>query len=177
MQNKPNTAKIRESVLFLLNNTSAGLDQYKIAKAIFLADVGHLNRFGRPITYDNYVAMKFGPVPSKTYDLLRHKPESLDVAIKKSNSSVKIYSALRQHEELELSESDESELQQALAEVEKSTFSKLKQSTHNHIAWKTAWNKKISHAPYMDYALLFEERDQEQADYIAWFSKQDECTA
>lgn len=29
----------------------------------------------------------------------------------------------------------------------------------------------------MDYALLFEERDQEQADYIAWFSKQDECTA
>ena len=121
--------------------------------------------------------MKFGPVPSKTYDLLRHKPESLDVAIKKSNSSVKIYSALRQHEELELSESDESELQQALAEVEKSTFSKLKQSTHNHIAWKTAWDKKISHAPYMDYALLFEERDQEQADYIAWFSKQDECTA
>ncbi|HBP60233.1 MAG TPA: hypothetical protein DD668_11675 [Alphaproteobacteria bacterium] len=115
MQNKPNTAKIRESVLFLLNNTSAGLDQYKIAKAIFLADVGHLNKFGRPITYDNYVAMKFGPVPSKTYDLLRHKPESLDVAIKKSNSSVNNYSALRQHEKLELSESDESELQQALA--------------------------------------------------------------
>jgi uncharacterized phage-associated protein len=75
MLNKPNIAKIKEAVLFLLNNASDDLDQYKIAKAIFWADVNHLNKFGRPVTYDNYVAMKFGPVPSKTYEFLSRDPE------------------------------------------------------------------------------------------------------
>ena len=82
MRNEPNIAKIRESVLFLLNSASGDLDQYKIAKAIFLADVSHLNQYGRPVTYDNYVAMRFGPVPSKTYELLSKSPKTLEVEVK-----------------------------------------------------------------------------------------------
>ena len=176
MLNEPNIKKIRESVLFLLNSACADLDQYKIAKAIFLADVSHLNRYGRPVTYDNYVAMKFGPVPSKTYELLRDKPEELAIEVKELRGKVKIFAPLRLHEELELSESDEFELLAALKIVETSSFHDLMKMTHDHAAWETARADKKDDAPRMEYARLFAERDQVRADYIARFSKQVGCT-
>ena len=176
MLNEPNIAKIRESVLFLLNSAAGGLDQYKIAKAIFLADVSHLNRYGRPITYDNYVAMKFGPVPSKTYELLSKSPETLEVEVKAQQHKINLYEPLRKHEELELSESDEFELLAALKIVETSSFRDLMKMTHDHAAWATAWADKKDDAPRMEYAQLFENRDQDRADYIARFSNQVGCT-
>jgi len=176
MLNEPNIAKIRESVLFLLNSAAGDLDQYKIAKAIFLADISHLNRFGRPVTYDNYVAMKFGPIPSKTYELLKDKPERLEIAIKESCGNVKIYAPLRPHDELELSESDELELHTALKTVEPLSFRQLMELTHNHVAWKAAWGNRKNKAPKMEYALLFQDRDPDQADFIARFSRQIGCT-
>lgn len=176
MLNEPNIAKIRESVLFLLNSASSDLDQYKIAKAIFLADVRHLNQYGRPVTYDNYVAMKFGPVPSKTYELLSKSPEALEVEVKGQVGKRNLFRPLRKHEELELSESDEFELESALKTVEPMSFDGLMKLTHNHIAWKTAWETKQNNAPPMEYAQLFEKRDQDRAAYIARFSNQVGCT-
>lgn len=175
MLNEPNTAKIRESVLFLLNCASGDLDQYKIAKAIFLADVSHLNQYGRPVTYDNYVAMDFGPVPSKTYELLSKSPETLEVEVKTQQKRRNIFGPLRKHEELELSESDEFELESALKTVEPMSFTELMNLTHNHIAWKTARLGKKNRAPRIEYAQLFETHDQVQADYIARFSNQVGC--
>ena len=175
MLNEPNVSKIRESVLFLLNSASGDLDQYKIAKAVFLADVSHLNRYGRPITYDNYVAMDFGPVPSKTYELLSKSPETLEVEVKAQEHKRNFFGPLRRHEELELSESDEIELESALKTVEPMSFGKLMKLTHDHIAWKTARQGKKNRAPQMEYAQLFEIHDQVQADYIARFSNQVGC--
>lgn len=176
MLNEPNIAKIREAILFLLNSACGDLDQYKIAKAIFLADVGHLNRYGRPVTYDNYVAMKFGPVPSKAYELLRDEPAHLAIEVKEHRGNVKVFSPLRQYDELELSETDETELRSALTTVEPLSFRELMMLTHNHIAWSDARLRKKNKAPRMEYAKLFKTRDQVQADYIARFSKQVECT-
>ena len=176
MPNEPNIAKIRESVLFLLNSASGDLDQYKIAKAIFLADVSHLNKFGRPVTYDNYVAMRFGPVPSKTYEFLRDDPNELAIEVKEHRGNARIFSPLRLHDEFELSESDEAELKSALTAVEPKSFPELMKLTHDHVAWKAAWEGKKNNAPLMEYAQLFEKHDQVQANYIARFSKQVECS-
>jgi hypothetical protein len=41
------------------------------AKVFFLAEKWHLNRFGRPIIGDTYVAMHDGPVPSAIYDIIK----------------------------------------------------------------------------------------------------------
>src|ERR1700733_613301 len=71
---KPNYKKILEAILFLINESERrGLyvTEYDIDKAVFLADVKHLNEYGRPITFDNYVAMVHGPVPSATRDILQ----------------------------------------------------------------------------------------------------------
>jgi uncharacterized phage-associated protein len=44
---------------------------HSLSKVFFHADKMHLSRYGRPITGDYYVAMKHGPVPSATYDILK----------------------------------------------------------------------------------------------------------
>ena len=176
MLNKPNIAKIKAAVLFLLNNSSHDLDQYKIAKVIFLADVSHLNKFGRPITYDNYLAMQFGPVPSKTYEFLSQTPEELEIAITKRQGNAHHFIPLSGYDELDLSESDEIELLAALNDVQQASFDELMRFTHKHPAWQEARRNRRNDAPRMDYSLLFEEPDNDQARYIAKFSKQGECT-
>ena len=46
-------------------------DMHRISKILYFADRKHLVRYGRPILGDHFVAMKDGPVPSKTYDLMK----------------------------------------------------------------------------------------------------------
>ena len=47
---------------------------------LYFADKLHMERYGRSICGDTYIAMKFGPVPSGTYDLIkdvrRHRTHS-----------------------------------------------------------------------------------------------------
>ena len=42
-----------------------------IAKLMYFADKTYLERYGRMISTDRYVAMQHGPVPSNTYNLMR----------------------------------------------------------------------------------------------------------
>lgn len=44
---------------------------HRVSKILYFADKEHLESFGRLITQDNYVAMKHGPVPSASYDILK----------------------------------------------------------------------------------------------------------
>lgn len=46
-------------------------DIYWVGKILYFADKLHLQKYGRLICGDDYVAMKHGPVPSGTYNLLR----------------------------------------------------------------------------------------------------------
>jgi len=45
---------------------------YRVLKLLYFADKAHLEQYGRFICGDSYVAMKSGPVPSGTYDIIRH---------------------------------------------------------------------------------------------------------
>lgn len=45
------------------------ISKYKALKLVFFADRYHLRKYGRPITGDEYYAMKNGPVPSGTKDI------------------------------------------------------------------------------------------------------------
>jgi len=58
------------------------INYMKAVKLIYIADKVHLRVYGRSITNDSYVAMKNGPVPSRTLDIIKksnwHGPEPLD---------------------------------------------------------------------------------------------------
>jgi len=44
---------------------------HSISKLLYFADRIHLERYGRLISGDSYVAMKHGPVPSGAYDIMK----------------------------------------------------------------------------------------------------------
>lgn len=61
-----NTDKVVEALTWLANK-QPGIDIFHACKTLFLADRDHLQKYGRPILGDRYVAMDDGPVPSFAY--------------------------------------------------------------------------------------------------------------
>ncbi|HUV69864.1 MAG TPA: Panacea domain-containing protein [Terracidiphilus sp.] len=57
------------AISYLVSRTAESL--YPVLKMLYLADRCHLERYGRFIVGDRYVAMEKGPVPSRTYDMLK----------------------------------------------------------------------------------------------------------
>lgn len=62
--------KAVEVVLYIASRAPIR-DIYHVLKLLYFADKAHLERYGRFICGDSYVAMKSGPVPSGTYDIIK----------------------------------------------------------------------------------------------------------
>jgi uncharacterized phage-associated protein len=45
---------------------------HKIFKILYFAEQEHIKRFGKSLLNDDYIAMKYGPVPSNAYDILKN---------------------------------------------------------------------------------------------------------
>ena len=61
--------KALEVVLYVSQKTH---DLFHIVKTIYYADKMHLEKYGRLLSGDYYVAMEDGPVPSGAYDLIKY---------------------------------------------------------------------------------------------------------
>lgn len=61
---------------YLLHLAGGKMDTFTLIKLLYLIDREALKRWGRAITFDNYVSMPHGPVLSKTYDLIKGKTHS-----------------------------------------------------------------------------------------------------
>lgn len=59
------------SILFALEQLGGRTDMHKLCKILYFADQRHLSEYGRSITGDTYIAMKYGPVPSCVDDILK----------------------------------------------------------------------------------------------------------
>jgi uncharacterized phage-associated protein len=63
-----------EKTIHLLAHIASSLgrvDFHRIFKILYFADEKHLALYGFPIVGDEYIAMKNGPVPSITYDMVK----------------------------------------------------------------------------------------------------------
>lgn len=67
-----NELKALNALLYISNNIakSSVADKYATLKILYFAEKKHLAAYGRLITDDRFAALKFGPVPSKSYDIL-----------------------------------------------------------------------------------------------------------
>ena len=65
-----NVAKSLNSVLYVSGRLKRS-DFHKIFKILYFSDREHLMEYGRTITGDRYIAMRFGPVPSCLYDIFK----------------------------------------------------------------------------------------------------------
>lgn len=140
-----------------------GLTQYFVGKTLYLADKAHFRDWGRPITFDRYVAMKHGPVPSAVRNMLAaaagidagmdeerlvtaqtHAAElaghvRVELEIKLNGERQHVFAIPDKPEFKYLSGSDLESLQAAIDESGTKDFSALRTMTHKDEAWGEAW--------------------------------------
>ncbi len=70
MQNHEYSATL--AAIGIIASALGAPDFHRVNKLLYFADKLHLERYGRGIIKDIYIAMKYGPVASGAYDLLKN---------------------------------------------------------------------------------------------------------
>lgn len=153
---KPKPDKLVDTMLYLASK-GIELSQYQMVKLLYLADREHLRRFGRPISFDKYVAMQFGPVASAAYDLLRGKkalgidPTDLPFERRKHDKIIFVEHPKRDIDRTIFSRSDLVVLDQTVEEYGDKSFDQLYKITHEHFAYDRAWKSRKTKADEMRF--------------------------
>ena len=180
----PDLNKIVEAILFILKmgeDQGKTVTQYDIVKTLFLADRRHLNEYGRPITFDNYVAMKHGPVPSKSYDLLKGAAAAQAevggelpwTATAQPGSAAMRFTATVDPDLDELSPSEAEILADSFVAIKGLNFDQVRRLTHEDAAYIEAWEDgETGNGSYpMSLGLLFDHPNWEVANELEFVSK------
>jgi len=184
---RPKPDKIIASISYLIRTAGEqGLEitQYDIVKSLFLADKAHLNRYGRPITFDNYTAMENGPVPTTSYNFLKRDNYCMQAFRIKDfpwkstpapyiSKQAEVFSLKEKETDLNaLSESDIEELHSALMRVKELGFNQVRSLTHTDPAYLEAWDENSSQRSFsMSLSLLFEKPNEDEARNLEFLSK------
>lgn len=153
--------KVLECILYLAGK---GLDltTYRVVKLLYLADREHLREFGRPTSFDRYVAMKNGPVASFAYDVMKgHKSSGIStddlpfLLVKRGDLNYAEAPKRGINRKL-FSRSDLHVLDETCKQYGDWTFKQLYDLTHKHEAYDKVWSNKISNADSMRFEDFFE---------------------
>lgn len=127
-------------------------DVHEVLKIRYFADKIHLSRYGFPASGDRYVAMKFGPVASLTYDLLkvargdasdwakRNFGKLIDGVLKVEQGGDHYVYPQRDADLGWLAPSDIEALNEAIAAYGNMDFDSRYKFSHD-AAWEAAWSK------------------------------------
>jgi uncharacterized phage-associated protein len=143
-----NIEKGIESVLYIIENGTQPTFHH-VSKVLYFADKEHLERYGRFICGDSYIAMKNCPVPSGIYDLLKlargdlspifYPPQEIIDSIHQAIGILGRYSIInRRKSDTEMfSESDIECLNNSIKKYGNLSFSQLTELSHDK-AWESA---------------------------------------
>lgn len=146
---KPKFDKIVELLVYLAKKRPHA-DHYQAVKFLYLADREHLNEYGRPITFETYYALPYGPVATHALDMIKGDRttlgkagiDRLPIKIKKLDK-VYILEAPEREVDLDLfSKSDLKIFDKIIKKHGKKSFEELYNLTHSHHAYKAAWNQR-----------------------------------
>jgi uncharacterized phage-associated protein len=166
---KPKREKILELLLYMAHKRP-NADQYQTVKFFYLADTAHFNRYGRPITYEQYFALPYGPVASNTLNLIKGHQRTLNafnlktiddlpVKIEKLDQLIYVKGPKRAVNYEVFSKSDIAVFDEILKEYGAHSFDDLYQLTHRHFAYRNAWDNRAadSRSAPMTYDDMFDE--------------------
>lgn len=153
-----NEAKAVEALAYIASR-QAGLAPIFVCKILFFAEKWHLNKFGRPIIADTYIAMPRGPVPSTVKNYIDQnfgwveEPESLSeaVAIDKAKGWPRLMPGMRPPNMSLFSPSDIECLDAAIEFCRNKRADELSQITHFEKAWREAdANRPMDYEKFID---------------------------
>ena len=157
-----NYKKAVEVILWVLHKDKT-IDVYKLMKVLFHADLISVNKYGAPITGDNYLAMKFGTVPDVIYnglikkDILYLEDSQLDTyllpfdlkgyrLLPKRTANIDEYLSVADIECLEL----------GIKEYSGLSFEEVKNKNHSINAWRETYHNTPN--SFIDWYDLIEEQ-------------------
>lgn len=170
---RPKISKIIELLLYLAH-VRPGADKYQAVKFFYLADREHLLRYGRPITNEYYYALDYGPVASVALDVLngsfwplrQAQIEELPFDLEKGRTKDGYETTFIKRPSREIrrdlfSKSDLKVFEEIVAKYRDASFKELYNLTHDHEAYKKAWNSrpKGSRRAQMKYEEMVEDKD------------------
>jgi uncharacterized phage-associated protein len=168
---KPKLDKIVELLLYLAHKRP-GADKYQAVKFFYLADREHLNRYGRPISFETYFALPYGPVASNAMDLLEREPRALKAAgiedlpfkTEDKNGITYIREPTRAVDTELFSRTDLQVFDEILDKYGQLSFDELFKLTHGHAAYTNAWEKRgFGNRSLMEYADMVEDQKKRAA--------------
>lgn len=136
--------KAVEAILYVANRVvDPGF--HRVSKILYFADREHLAKYGRFVCGDSYVAMRNGPVPSGTYDILKYvRGDGLPFpcAVPHARESFRVEQGrlvfpLRDADPEVLSDSDKECLDVAIGKYGRMSFKQLTSASHDE-AWESA---------------------------------------
>ena len=158
--------KLKAMILYFCENTDPRfLGKVKLMKLFYFADFIHVKNFGNPITYDNYVRMEHGPIPSVILNLIDAVDGDVDFAeladtikIEKSkHSEMHRITATRKFTDYDkgyFSETELEILQKVCARFGDKTTRFVEDASHKEAPWlKTKFLEEIP------YTLAAEDKD------------------
>ena len=73
--------KLKAILLYFANNTDPKyLGKVKLMKLLYFLDFMHLKKYGTPVTYDTYIHLEHGPIPSAIKNLIDTADDDLDAS-------------------------------------------------------------------------------------------------
>ncbi|RYC33894.1 DUF4065 domain-containing protein [Lichenibacterium minor] len=162
---KPKLDKIVELLLYLAHK-HPNSDQYQAVKFMYLADREHFNKFGRPITFETYYALDYGPVATNALDLIKGKFYALKAAgisglpieLERRDNIIILSHPLRAVDYDIFSRSDIHVFDDILKRYGDKSFDDLYRITHKHFAYDYAWkNRKQGNRALMYYEDMLDE--------------------
>ncbi len=159
--------KAIESVVWIANEWE-NITPFYLSKVLFFAEKDHLNRYGRPIIADTYIAMPYGPVPSTVRDYIEgnylFSDLSDDIATSIEVNKKTRYPEIRAKRAPRLdvfSDSDIGCLRASLDKCKNIGFATLSGWTHLEKAWLSA----PSNGP-MDYEDFIDEDNPDRDEIL-----------
>jgi uncharacterized phage-associated protein len=170
LEYRPKIEKIVELMLYLAHKRP-GADKYQAVKFFYLADREHLIRYGRPISFENYYAMSYGPVASTVLDLLNGNlaaarkvgiselPFKTEIGKAKNGSETTYIRMPSRKVNFDLfSKTDTKVFDEIIAKYRDASFDDLFKATHEHFAWMNAWNtRRLGDRAEMFYEEMIED--------------------
>jgi uncharacterized phage-associated protein len=146
---KPKLDKIVELLVYLAHKRPSA-DQYQAVKFFYLADREHFNRYGRPITFEMYYALDYGPVASTALDLIKQRPSvmkraglnELPIKTEKKDKIIFLSEPARSVNYEVFSKSDLAVFDEIIDKYGNLSFGELYKLTHSHFAYEIAWNTR-----------------------------------
>lgn len=147
-----NKQKATEAILYLAKKEPS-ISKMRLLKFMFFADCYHINKYGRPILGDRYVAMDNGPVLSKLYDMLKCSTDDYTVI----NNKI---TAMRESDNDYFSNSDIEALEYSFNQYSQYETLEMSDLSHESEGWKKARNANPhSKNPSMYWENLIENED------------------